>query len=329
MDKFIIPPRLKNGDVVGIVSPSKAPIKNDIVAQRTKNAVSFLESLGLKVKFAPHVYDNELFNGATVKNRVNDIHQMFLDPEVKMIMMICGGQYTNLIIDKIDYNLIKNNPKFFSGFSDGTLLTNAIFKNCGMQAYYGINLNDGLGFGISPKTKQNFIDTFMDNKPITITENKELIFTDWATGKVINNGYNGWKIIKEGTAEGILTGGLLQRLISTDYAGYEIDYNNRILFFECTFDAKNIAILLSSMKQKGIFDKIKGMIIGYCSIVEDQNEVIEIVNFLTREYSFPIIQIGELGHNVESYSLPIGAKAFINTQDRKIIISNDIDAQTY
>jgi muramoyltetrapeptide carboxypeptidase len=317
---MIIPARLEIGDTVGIIAPSRAPLQADSVSKRIKSGTNFLESLGLKVKFAQYVYDNEFYGGASLENRIKDIHDMFSNPEIKMIMMVVGGQYINLILDQLDYNLIKNNPKIFSGFSDGTLLTNAIYEKCNIQTYLGLNLADGLGFNISAKMKQNFINTFFNKHPIILTENKELNFVNWRTGEKIEAGYSGWNIIKNGKASGKLTGGLLQRLVTTDYAGFEVDYNKRIVFIESTFDLRNIIILLSSMKQKGIFDKINGLILGYCSTLENQKDLADFTKFLLKEYAFPIIQIGELGHNVESYSYPIGAKAEINTYQKNITI---------
>ncbi|MCP4395655.1 MAG: hypothetical protein GY804_15515 [Alphaproteobacteria bacterium] len=317
---LIIPPKLQKGDTVGIIAPSKAPYNNEFTKQKTQQGISFLKSFGLKVKFANHVYDNNYHNGATIQNRIQDIHDMFLDPEVKMVMTIVGGDFANLVIDKLDYDLIRNNPKIFCSMSDGTLLTNSIYLKADLQTYYGINLNDSIGCPNSAKIKANFYDTFFTNKDITITENKELIFTKWGTGDS-TVGYNGWNVIKTGKREGILTGGYLKRLITTDYAGFNIDYNNRILFFETGDNLKDLAISITSMEQKGILKQLRGMIIGYCYNFENQQEVANLLEDLLKDYDFPVIQIGELGHDVENYSFPIGAKATIDTDSKQIIIS--------
>lgn len=317
---LIVPQILKKGDTVGIIAPSKAPYGNDFVNKKTQQGISFLETLGLKVKFGKHIYDNDFYSGATVQNRIDDIHSMFLDPEVKMVMMICGGDFVNLVIDKLDYNLIRKNPKIFCGMSDGTLLTNSIYLKSGLQTYYGTNLNDGIGFPNSDKIKDNFYKTFFTNEDIVLAENKELIFTKWGTGEK-KIGYEGWKVIKTGKSEGILTGGYLKRLITTDYAGFNIDYNNRILFFETGDNLKDIAISLTSMGQKGVLKQLKGMIVGYCYNLKNQNELTNLLKDLLKDYDFPIIQIGELGHNVEGYIFPVGARATIDTDSKQIIIS--------
>lgn len=318
---ILIPQNLRKGDTVGIIAPSKSPRDNPVSNQATKNGISFLESLGLKVKFAPHVYDKELYYGALIENRVKDIHDMFLDEEVKMVLMAVGGSNVNLVLPHLDYDLIRACPKIFSGMSDGTLLVNAIYQKAGLQTYYGVNLNDAIGHDISEKMKENFIDTFFNNKPIILSENKSLNFTDWSSGNRIPHSYKGWNVIREGSAEGELVGGLVERLVVMDYEGFEIDYGNKILFIETVADLRYLIIYVSAMKQKGVFGKINGLVMGHCSNIENQQDVTEFLKWILQEYNFPIIQIGELGHNVENYSFPVGANAIISTKDKTIIIT--------
>jgi muramoyltetrapeptide carboxypeptidase len=319
--EIIIPKKLQKGDVVGIIAPSKALRDNEYTKYKTKQGIKFLESFGLKVKFSEHCYDCDFMNGSSIENRVKDIHEMFLDPEIKMIMMICGGNGVNLVIDKLDYNLIKNNPKIFCGMSDGTLLTNAIYLKSNLQTYYGINLNDSIGQNKkSNKIRDNFYNTFFKNENIIISENLDLNFTHWSNGETFDIGYKGWNILKHGKSQGLLTGGYLNRLITTDYAGFNIDYNNRILFFETGDNLKDLMTDVTSMKEKGVFKKLKGLILGYC-YNEQQKDVADLICVLLEEYDFPILQIGELGHNVENYLFPIGAKCSIDTSKKEIIIN--------
>lgn len=320
--EIIKPQLLKKGDTVGLISPSKAPSDKVTSTEKTKKGVAFLESFGLKVKFANNTYNRDFRNGAPIENRVQDIHDMFLDPEIQMVMMIVGGGFANLVIDKLDYELIRNNPKIFCGMSDGTLLTNSIYLKAGLQTYYGINLNDATGFGSSEKIKDNFYQTFFKTDDIVMTENKDLRFTHWGKSEALNIDYSGWNIIKPGKAEGILTGGYLKRLVTTDYAGFNVDYKNKILFTESGDNIKDLAITISSMEQKGVFKDIKGMIIGYCYNHKDQKDVADLIIDLLPSYNFPIIQIGELGHNVENYVFPIGANCILDTSINQIIIEN-------
>ena len=178
-----------------MIAPSKAPRDDKVNKKRTQQGVSFFNDLGLGVRFGNHVYDREYFSGATIENRVKDIHDMFSDPEIKAIIMIVGGNYANLIIDKLHYDLIAQNPKIFIGMSDGTLLTNAIYLKSGLQTYYGTNLNDGIGFKSSQKIIENIRNTLFGFNPIVLEENKDLIFSDWGTGNQ-TVGYDGWKVVK-------------------------------------------------------------------------------------------------------------------------------------
>lgn len=319
---IIIPEKLQTGDTIGIIAPSKAPRRDEFTEIRIQNASAFLESLGLKVKFAPHVYNNGLYCGAQLSDRIDDIHNMFADPSVKMIMMACGGYYTSLIADKIDYSLIRNNPKIFSGFSDGTVLTTAFFQRSGLQTYYGHNLIDTLGFPFSDAVKQNFVNTFFKAGPLEIAPNPQLKLTNWSTGNQINDTSRDWSVIKSGTAQGILIGGLLQRLLTMDFAGFCYDYRGKILFIESTRDFVNFCIEIIALKQRGVFEQINGLIVGYGIRIENQKQITEFLEFIFKGYDFPVVQIGELGHFTENYAYPVGASAELDTSAPRLTIFN-------
>lgn len=228
--EIIKPPKLKAGDTVGIIAPSKAPyVRHN---ERIKTGISFLKSLGLKVKLGKNLHKDHYFKGASINERIEDIHDFYKDPEVKMIMMVCGGVGCDFLIHKLDYNLIKNNPKIFCGMSDGASLAIPIFKKTNIITYYGIDLTGTLGNKITELTKQNFIDTFFEGNP-QILENKNMNFHEWED-RDKRLPYNGWTCIRKGIASGEFTGGILHYLPDLDYSGFPVDYKGKILFFEGT-----------------------------------------------------------------------------------------------
>ncbi len=319
--QLIKPPKLQKGDTVGIIAPSKMPVNKDNFDRGVKN----LESFGLKVEIGKHVFDDEYYGGSTLENKLSDLHGFFADPNVKMVMVTTGGDYANIMLDHIDYELIKNNPKIFSGFSDSSLLVNAIYQRTGLVTFYGINMCDSFSIDMSEKMKENFLQTFFESEDIKLTPDKNLKIMRWGAPEgTIPKKYNGWNIIKAGMCSGHLIGGYLPLLIMMDYAGYKHDMKDAILFFESCEDIKKMFVRLSSMKQRGVFDEIKGVVIGYCTGVEDQSEIADLIKDLTQGYAFPIIQIGELGHKTENYSFPIGAQATIDTDNLVISIDESV-----
>src|SRR3984893_16895852 len=83
---------------------------------------------GLVPKFGKNVRKRESYLGGTVEERLDDLHSMFRDPEVKAIFAIRGGYGAAQLLDRIDYDLIRSHPKIFLGYSDITALHLAIHK---------------------------------------------------------------------------------------------------------------------------------------------------------------------------------------------------------
>ncbi len=293
---LIKPAKLKKGDTVGIITPSKCSRPN--AKERFDLGIKNFESFGLKVEIGKHVFDDEYYEGATIANRLSDLHGFFADPNIKMIMMVVGGySSSSMILDQIDYELIRNNPKIFSGFCDGTLLVNAIYQRSGLVTFYGMDMQDYFSMDMSDKMRA--VDT-------------------------VPKKYSGWNVIKTGKSSGHLVGGYLPLIIGMDYIGYTNDMKDAILFFEGVKNIKEMILDLSLLKQRGVFDDINGMIVGYHSGVENQLELADMIKDFTQGYNFPIIQIGELGHEIENYSFPIGVNATIDTDNLVISIDENV-----
>jgi len=319
--EIIKPQRLREGDTVGIVSPSE-PITQDLKKQ-FEHGVSALESFGLKVKLGEHVFDQHYYNAGTREDRIEDFNNMWQDPEVKMILMSLGGETANHLLDAIDYKMIKNNPKIFAGISDGTTLLNAIFAKTGLVTYHGPDLVFAFGRKITEQIKDNFIKTLFDGKVGQILPNQ-----NWEHQENPNLQNNGWRCLRCGKASGILVGGHSNCLSATILAGYGPNFENTILFLEGTDDVAHLDRQFTALKLRGVFEKINGLIIGWFewSELEDKSKNREVRNVIlevTREYAFPILEISDLGHNVENYILPIGCKATINADKKYFSIDEN------
>lgn len=131
----IIPAKLQKGDTVRIIAPScsLALISNEAQEIATRR----LKSLGLIVTFGEHVKEEDEFISSSIASRVADLHMAFADPEVKAIFSVIGGFNCNQLLPHIDWNLIKNNPKVFIGYSDTTALQNAMLAQANLVTYSG------------------------------------------------------------------------------------------------------------------------------------------------------------------------------------------------
>ena len=137
-----MPDRLKPGDEVRVIAPARSA--SDIV-DRAKAA---LESLGLKVTFSKNAFSQSQRGCPTDDEKVEDLHEAFMDENVKCILAAIGGFNSNQLLGKIDWQIIKDNPKIFGGFSDITVLNHAILAKTGLVTYAMPNF---YCFGLPPE----------------------------------------------------------------------------------------------------------------------------------------------------------------------------------
>lgn len=142
----MIPDKLKPGDEVRIVAPARSA--SDIDKGVLERAKSALESLGLKVSFSKNAFSRNQRGCPTDDEKVEDLHEAFMDENVKCVLAAIGGFNSNQLLDKIDWQIIKDNPKIFGGFSDITILNHAILAKTELVTYAMPNF---YCFGLPPE----------------------------------------------------------------------------------------------------------------------------------------------------------------------------------
>lgn len=324
----IIPKKLNVGDEIRIIAPSRSMrILSESVIQL---AIERLEKLGLKVTFAKNVSNsiNDDFKCASISDRVEDLHEAFKDKNVKAILTVIGGYNVNQILDYIDYDLIRNNPKILCGFSDITALSNAIYAKTGLVTYYGPHFSSfGMKYGFD-YTMQYFKKMLMNDEKIIIKNSDEWSDDSWFKNqedrKFIKN--SGMKIIHPGNVKGKIIGGNLCTLNLLQGTEYMPNIDNSILFIEDDdlvgnefireFD-RDLQSLLHHSKEKNI----KGIIIGRAEINSNMNDnkwrkIIETKKELK---NIPVIIDANFGHTTPIFTFPIGGNVEIKA-DKEIKI---------
>lgn len=325
----IIPKRLEIGDEIRIIAPSRSleVLREDIILA----AKNKLEELGFYVSFSKNSmkYENENFKCAKIEDRVEDILDAFRDNNVKAIITAIGGHNVNQILDYLDYDVIKNNPKIICGFSDITALVNAIYKKTGMVTYVGPQFfNFAMKRGIE-YTIEYFKKMIMENNFIEIKQSARWSNDSWMKDQEQRNFFNndGMKIINQGTATGTIIGGNLCTLNLLQGTEYMPDLDNSILFieddgetgkyFNKEFD-RNLQSLLHSAKNK----KINGIVIGRAEVISKMNfqKWKEIIETKRKLENIPIIIDADFGHTTPTITFPIGGNANIYAKENKIEI---------
>lgn len=305
--KAIIPPKLQKGDKIGIVSPSSS-----IQSRKKlflKSAEKLEEVLGVKIVWGKYAFGRHFYSSGTAKERLDDIHRMIANPEIKAVYFSIGGSTAIDLLEGLDYKLIKNNPKIINGFSDATTIMNAIYAKTGLVVFLSVSLDK---FG---KYKMNYTEDWMKKAWFDGQAGKLVPNSNWRDLKNTPNEYSGWLSIKKGKAQGRIIGGSNKSFIQLLHTPYQPKLENSILVFESNkMNKKQIHRALMQLRIHGVFQKICGLLIGYCygsdnpKIEGNERKIKDLVLEVTRGYDFPIMQIGEFGHNVENLVLPIGAK---------------------
>ena len=321
--KIIKPKKLQKGDIVMIVSPSNG-VPNELRGQ-FNSGIRFLEELGLKVKVGKNALGRYFYSSGTTEERLSDIHEAFADKSVKAIIMSTGGNTANHLLDGLDFDLIKKNPKIFSGISDGTTLLDPIFSKTGLVTYHGPDLIFGFGLPISPTIKENLIITWFDGDVGQIKPN-----STWSGLDELNKNeeYKGWQCVRKGRVTGRLIGGNTTCLTNFDSTQFRPNYNNSILFLESFApNAKELDRVFTHYRQSKVFEEINGLVLGYFfGAAVDKNQdrkVRDVILEVTKDYSFPILELGEIGHNVENYIMPIGCQVTIDAEKKYFAIDED------
>jgi muramoyltetrapeptide carboxypeptidase len=308
----IVPGRLRPGDRVRVMSPSSTITEQRDAAQ---NAAAVLEkSLGITIEFADHAFDACFYSSGTTEQRQHDLLAAFTDPEVKAIFLSMGGATAIDMLEGLDYDLIAANPKIVAGMSDSSTLLEAITAKTGLVTFYGFELLDFARHDL-PYTTDSIRQVWFDGWSGPYRPNP-----NWHDLEGDPTSYRGWREIKPGQATGTAVGGNSEALTQVIGTAYCPRLDGAVLVLETyRLQKRHVQALMVSLRLKGVLDQISGMVLGYC-LGSDQpggrneRDVADILRETTTGYDFPILQIGEIGHQVENLILPLGATVHLDTR---------------
>lgn len=277
---------LNYGDKVGIVACSNGLDESNKC--KMKKLEVTLNSFGLKVEFSDKIYKKfSVFNG-TGKERAEALMNFFKNSSIKAIFDVSGGDLANEILAYLDFNIIKDNPKPFFGYSDLSVVINSLYSKANMITYlYQIRnlVESNTDLQIS-----EFKTTFMGDGNELLTFNYE-----WIQG---NN------------MEGIVVGGNIRCLLKLSGTEFMPDFKDKIIFLEgLSGDVPKMVTYLTQYKLLGVFKKVKGVILGSFTEMERENyypNIVKIVKEVIDNPSIPIIKTNEIGHGKESKCIIIG-----------------------
>lgn len=290
------PPKLIKGDEIGIISPAGPVNEQDL-----ERGVAILKKQGFSPKLGANVHALSRYNymAGDDEERLCDIHYMFENKRIKAIISSRGGYGSLRLLEHIDYNIIKKNPKILVGYSDITAMIIAINKRTELVTLHGPVARDLFKL---PLTDIEWFISMLEGK-----NNKNICVA-------------GSHVIISGRTEGILLGGNLSiicHLIGTPFMPLTKEI---ILFVEDTNEPYyKIDRMFTHLKMSGFLDRVSGLILGSFEGCGKKDIIEQIVFEKVSDMGFPVISRFPIGHGNRNMTMPLGIKVELDTNNKRIM----------
>lgn len=338
---MIKPKRLKKGDKVAVVSLSWGGLGDDLLIHKYHIAKERLErDFGLQVVAMPNALKGSAFVDEHPELRAKDLMDAFKDETVSAIFCAIGGDDTIRLLPYIDYNVIRDNPKIFMGYSDTTVNHFMMYK-AGLVSFYGPSVMCEFGeyvkmFDYTVEAVKSVL--FGDTTGYEIKPSPEWSddFVSWCEDNVnvqkkMKPDCHGYEILQgTGKAVGHLLGGCIDvfpTVIGTEIFPTVRQWNGAILFIETSEERPSpdfVKWILRNLAAQGILKVLNGIIVGKPQgeqyYEEYKDAIIKVVVKEEKLTELPIVYNVNFGHAIPIGIIPYGIKAEIDCGKRQIVL---------
>lgn len=283
---------MKKFQKIGVFAPSSYVELCDIEA-----AKALMEARGCEVFVHPQTFAQHNQSAGTVQDKLEALHDLYADPSIDVIWAAGGGNRALLMVDHLDYKLIKANPKPMIGFSDVTALLNAITVKTGITNIHGPVFKN------LPKHQE--LDSLLSGDYAMPLDGAMILQSGEASGRLFGGNLSVFQYLPETLGKDLLKGA--------------------ILFLEdCNEELSRIDRMFIHLKRLGVFDRINALILGEFNDLQDSARPFGFsLEDIVREHlegsTIPIIMDAPFGHGQKLHPLPIGAKAIIDEKVLRIV----------
>jgi len=320
----IFPKKLSQGDKIAVIAPAQSM---HIIGKESRQlANQRFKQLGLDLLFGEHIEEMDDFVSTSINSRVEDLHNAFADKSVKGIISVIGGFNSIQLLEYLDWGLIKNNPKVFCGFSDITVLNNAVYAKTGLVNYSGPHYST---FGqklFLDYTVDYFKKCLFGEQPFQVIPSSEWTDDRWWLNQDDRHpqANEGFLVINEGEAQGTILGANLCTLNLLQGTEYFPDLASSILFLEddSQSDAVTFDRDLQSLMLQPAFSKVKGIVIGRFQRDSKMTDELlkKIIATRPKLDKIPVVANADFGHTDPKITFPIGGTVNISVANKKVKI---------
>lgn len=297
---LIKPKKLQIGDTIGILSLSGAVENQETILKAQK----YFENKGFKVVLSENVFDKKRYLAGTDEKKVQELHRFIEDPNINMILFSRGGYGAIRLLDKIDFELIKNNPKIIAGYSDITALEAMIYKKTGLITFYSPMACGDFGCEeISKFTEKSFFEVLTDEKGLVLSPtNKSISYFN-------------------GETQGVLWGGNLATLVSL--CGIDFIPDGKIILFIEDLNEpvyKIDKMMHQLLNIKNFKENLAGIVLGEFLGLDDPKYFDELFFEIGEKIQKPILSGFQITHGFDKITIPNGAQAYFSTKTKTLKI---------
>ena len=287
--KLIVPPFLNPGDTVGIATPA-SPYK----AEALRAGIHLLKQWGFQVTLGRKGIGRKNYLAGTDRERAEEIMGLFSDPGIKAILCSRGGYGAMRILDFLDFKKIKDDPKLFMGFSDVTVLLMALWKKAGLMTFHG-----------------PMVTTLPQLRPSSLIRVQATLMGHYQIQIPLDT----HRVIRPGSAQGVLIGGNLTLLTHLIGTAYEPVWDQAILFLEdCGEDPYRVDRLFAHLRLSGCLEKVSAILMGKITGSNKKDLPLSLLKEILSDSNIPIWAGLPIGHGSRNIPLPVGAPAFLDAE---------------
>ena len=277
---------------IKIIAPSSCVV--GLTFEDLNRASDFFKKLNYNFNYGKYLFEKKYFLAGKDEERLSDLMEAFLDKKTDIITVLRGGAGSLHLLNKIDYKLISKNKKPFFGCSDTTALQNVFFEKAALSSFSGFWFKDAFD-GLSPLTQKTLIKC-LKNEPQTY--------------KV--------PFLSKGKSSGILLGGNMRVFVSLLGTPYFPDMTGKILILEDVGEAPyRIDNMLMQLRLAGVFDKIKGLILGDFSRVgtkKDEKVLKDMIKEYFSDMPYPVVRFKKYSHEKDHVVIPFGGMVHLDSK---------------
>jgi len=321
MPSSVKPKALARGDTIGVVVPA-GPVNRE----RIDRALSRIHERGFRTKTYGDIYRSRGYLAGDDATRAAELMAAFADPETTAVWCARGGYGVMRLLDRIDFDVIRRNPRIFVGFSDITALHHAFLQETGLITFHGPNLQDGFGkpADMPPASERALWRTLLADEQVPAGNETPIDFAGTDTSQL--------RTIYRGVCSARLTGGNLAVIAGMMGTTYEMQTAGRILFLEDVSErCYRLDRYLSQLRLAGKLNELAGVLLGTFSYddgdqADDPAEIAALCDEFFAGLGIPVLAGFPAGHAEFNLTLPIGGLIQLDADARQVtLLENCVD----